>query len=137
MLRPTAIAAAASLTLGLAAASADTVTNLADSDATFPPGTLDSFHAKDYNADGKADDNQDMAFRFSMTTPGAFNVPGYVLVESGRFTSVSRSCSLETGLSSRQGVITSQGMDSMSSTWSATHFGPTRPTRSSPHFRQT
>ncbi len=51
---------------------------------TFATGTLASFHGQDHNGDAIADDTQDMTFRFTFTTPSAFQEPGYVVFETGR-----------------------------------------------------
>ena len=70
--------------LSVATSQAATVLELADADASFAAGPLASFHAQDFNGDGVADDRQDMAFRFTFTTPTALD-RDYLIFETGRF----------------------------------------------------
>jgi len=84
VLRSRAILTVAGLLFGIAVRAAP-VLELGTPHTTFSPGPVTSFDGQDYNADGTADDTQDMTFRFSMTTPSVFSAPGFVIVESGRY----------------------------------------------------
>lgn len=62
------------------------ITNQLPATATqsFAPGLHPSFHNQDFNDDAVPDDQQDMSFRFTFTTPAVFEDPGFLIFETGR-----------------------------------------------------